>query len=213
MYFEKITNFAESFVGPVVLLLNPAKLFIFNIMKSADIFNQLYEAYFNRLIFHALRFVDDRAEAEDIVADVFADLWFRLPTLDTDGGLVSYLYRAVSTRSLNVLRHRNIAAVRIELLETINEKRLEFIDRTNLEDTINAHEIETGIREALSELPEKCREVFILSYINGLKSKEIAEAMDISVRTVEAHVYKALRIMRDRLKYLLLIILFFLGIE
>lgn len=210
---KKITNFAESFVGPVVLLLNPAKLFIFNIMKSADIFNQLYEAYFNRLIFHALRFVDDRAEAEDIVADVFADLWFRLPTLDTDGGLVSYLYRAVSTRSLNVLRHRNIAAVRIELLETINEKRLEFIDRTNLEDTINAHEIETGIREALSELPEKCREVFILSYINGLKNKEIAEAMDISVRTVEAHVYKALRIMRDRLKYLLLIILFFLGIE
>ncbi len=210
---KKITNFADSFVGPVVLLLNPAKLFIFNIMKSADIFNQLYEAYFNRLIFHALRFVDDRAEAEDIVADVFADLWFRLPTLDTDGGLVSYLYRAVSTRSLNVLRHRNIAAVRIELLETINEKRLEFIDRTNLEDTINAHEIETGIREALSELPEKCREVFILSYINGLKSKEIAEAMDISVRTVEAHVYKALRIMRDRLKYLLLIILFFLGIE
>lgn len=62
-------------------------------------------------------------------------------------------------------------------------------------------------------MPEKCREVFILSYINGLKSKEIAEAMDISVRTVEAHVYKALRIMRDRLKYLLLIILFFLGIE
>ena len=100
-------------MGPVVLLLNPAKLFIFNIMKSADIFNQLYEAYFNRLIFHALRFVDDRAEAEAIVADVFADLWFRLPTLDTDGGLVSYLYRAVSTRSLNVLRHRNIAAVRI----------------------------------------------------------------------------------------------------
>lgn len=182
-------------------------------MKTADVFNRLYQAYFDRLIFHALRFVEDKAEAEDIVADVFADLWYRLPALDLESGIVSYLYRAVSTRSLNVLRHKNIAAVRIEALEAINEKRLEFIDKTNLEDTINAHEIGTGIRGALSELPEKCREVFILSYVNGLKSKEIAEAMDISVRTVEAHVYKALRILRERLKYLLIFILFFLGIE
>lgn len=175
-------------------------------------FDNLYSAYFHKLMFHALSFVNDRVEAEDIVADVFVDLWHKLPTLDLEAGIVSYLYRAVSSRSLNVLRHRNIAAVRIETLEAINEKRLDFVDKTNLEDAINAHEIETGIRDALSELPEKCREVFVLSYINGLKSKEITEAMDISVRTVEAHVYKALKILRDKLKYLLVFILIFWGL-
>ncbi len=178
-------------------------------MQTAEIFNQLYQNYFDRLLFHALRFVDDKAEAEDIVADVFADLWYRLPSLDPDSGIASYLYRAVSTRALNLLRHKNIAAVRIETLEAINERRMEFIDKTNLDDTLNASEIESGIKSALAELPEKCREVFILSYINGLKSKEIAEAMDISVRTVEAHIYKALRILRERLKYLLVLMLVF----
>lgn len=164
-------------------------------------------------MFHALSFVNDKAEAEDIVADVFVDLWHKLPTLDLEAGIVSYLYRAVTSRSLNVLRHRNVAAVRIEMLEAINEKRLDFIDKTNLEDTINGHEIETGIRKSLDELPEKCREVFVLSYINGLKNKDIAEAMDISIRTVEAHIYKALRLLREKLKYLLIFILIFFGIE
>ncbi len=178
-----------------------------------DRFHKLYEAYFNKLIFHALRFVNDKAEAEDIVADVFADLWHKFPTLDHNAGMVAYLYRAVSTRALNVLRHRNVAAVRIEMLESINEKRMDFIDKTNLEDTINSREIKEGIRSALADLPEKCREVFILSYINGLKSKEIADAMEISVRTVDAHIYKALRILRDKLKYLLIFILIFFGVE
>lgn len=154
-------------------------------------------------MFQAMRFVNDSAEAEDIVADVFVDLWNRLPSLDLEAGLVAYLYRAVSSRALNVLRHRNVAAVRIETLEAINERRIEFVEKASLEETVHAHEIEDGIRGALSELPEKCREAFVLSYINGLKSKDIAEAMEISVRTVEAHIYKALRLMRDKLKYLL----------
>ncbi|MDE6131313.1 MAG: sigma-70 family RNA polymerase sigma factor, partial [Muribaculaceae bacterium] len=73
--------------------------------------------------------------------------------------------------------------------------------------------IERGINEALTDLPEKCREVFVLSYINGLSSKEIAHAMNISVRTVEAHVYKALRLMRARLKHLVCVLLLLAGIS
>ena len=75
------------------------------------------------------------------------------------------------------------------------------MDKNNIDDIINSKDIDAGIREALSELPDKCREVFVLSYVNGLKSKDIAEAMNISVRTVEAHIYKALRLLRSRLKY------------
>lgn len=182
-------------------------------MKTTEIFSQLYQTYFDRLIFHAMRFVNDKTEAEDIVSEVFTDLWTKMETLDLDAGMASYLYRAVSTRALNYLRHKNIAAVRIEALEAINEKRLEFIDKTKPDDNIENQDIKNGIESALSVLPEKCREVFVLSYINGLKSKDIADAMGVSVRTVEAHIYKALRIMREHLKYLMVLVLLFFCME
>ncbi len=178
-----------------------------------ETFVQLYDTYFNRLIFHASRFVEDNAEAEDIVSDVFVELWKKIDTLNLDRGIATYLYRAVSTRALNVLRHRNVAAVRLEALQAINDRRIEFIEKTTPLDDMEAQEIKGSIDEALSHLPDKCREVFILSYINGLKSKDIAAALGISVRTVEAHVYKALRLMREQLKHLLILTIYFLGIE
>lgn len=166
-------------------------------------FEKIFDDNYRRMLLHALRFVQDEEDAEDIVADVFCDLWKRIDEVSLDGGITTYLYRAVSTRALNFLRHQNIAAVRIEALEAINEKRMEFMARENIDDEVHSKEIEHGINDALSELPEKCREVFVLSYIKGLKSKDIAEAMNVSVRTVEAHTYKALRLLRSRLKYLI----------
>lgn len=172
----------------------------------------IFDENFHRLIFHALRFVNDKAEAEDIVADVFFELWKNRESIDLDAGITSYLYRAVSTRALNVLRHKNIAATRIEMLEAINERRLEFIAEDDTQRNAENTDISAGIRAAVAELPERCREVFILSYINGLKNKEIADAMNVSVRTVEAQIYKALHVLRDKLKYLLVLICFFLEL-
>lgn len=169
-------------------------------------FEQIFDDYYRRLLIHALRFVQDENDAEDIVAEVFYDLWKRIDDIDLECGIATYLYRAVSSRALNYLRHKNVAAIRIETLGAINEKRLEFMAKNSIDDVIHSKDIGVGIREALSELPDKCRQVFILSYVNGLKSKDIAEAMDISVRTVEAHIYKALRLLRSRLKYLISII-------
>ncbi len=166
-------------------------------------FKQLFDAYYGRLIVHALRFVDTQAEAEDVVGDVFYELWKKIDTVDLDSGMVAYLYRAVTTRALNVLRHKNVAAVRIEMLEVIGERRLDFIAEDDTERDVESEEIARNIRDAVNELSERCRQIFILSYVNGLKNKEIADAMNISVRTVEAQIYKALRFMREKLKYLL----------
>lgn len=154
-----------------------------------------------------MRFVQNEDDAEDIVADVFCDLWKRIGEVDLDSGITTYLYRTVSSRALNLLRHQNIAAVRIETLEAINERRMEFMSRENLEDAVHSRDIEDGLKEALTELPDKCRQAFVLSYMNGLKSKDIAEAMNVSVRTVETHIYKALRILRSKLKYLVSLLL------
>ncbi len=174
-------------------------------------YKRLFDDNYRRLILHALRFVENEVEAEDIVADVFFELWKNLDALDLDGGIISYLYRAVSSKALNVLRHKNVAAVRIELLEAINERRMDFIAEDDLQRDVESAEIGLKMREAINELPDRCREVFVLSYINGLKNKEIADAMNVSVRTVEAQVYKALHFLRDKLRYLLALIVIFLG--
>ena len=178
--------------------------------QLSERFIHLYNLYFDRLLYYALRFVNDKSEAEDIVCDVFYELWRKIDRINLDGGIATYLYRAVSSRALNALRHRNISAVRLEAIEAISEKRLEFIEKLTPGDFVENGELKSGINKALGQLPEKCREVFILSYVNGLKSKEIAEAMDISVRTVDAHLYKALRLMREKLRYLLSLTIFFI---
>lgn len=174
-------------------------------------FQKIFDDNYRRLIFHALRFVDSEAEAEDVVADVFYELWNKINEIDLDKGIVAYLYRAVSTRSLNVLRHKNVAAVRIELLESINNRRMDFISNEDIQRNVESEEIGKKMRAAISELPDRCREVFILSYVNGLKNKEIADAMNVSVRTVEAQVYKALHFLRDKLRDLLALVVFFLS--
>lgn len=165
-------------------------------------YRRIFDDNYRRLYAHALRFVEDEKDAEDIVADVFYELWKRIGELDLDSGITTYLYRAVSTRALNLLRQRHISPVRLDALTAINEKRMEFMAREDIYDIVNAKDIRHAMKEALSELPEKCRQVFILSYINGLKSKDIADVMNVSVRTVEAHIYKALKLLRSRLKYL-----------
>ena len=167
-------------------------------------FEKLFDDNYRRLIFHALRFVDSQEEAEDIVSDVFYELWKKIDCLDLNSG-------AVSTRALNVIRHKNVAAVRIELLESINERRMEFVAEEDTQRDVESVEIGQKMRHAIDELPDRCRQVFILSYINGLKSKDIADAMNISVRTVDAQIYKALHFLRDKLRYLLVLIVIFLD--
>ncbi|WP_301096414.1 sigma-70 family RNA polymerase sigma factor, partial [Bacteroides acidifaciens] len=129
-------------------------------------FEKLFDDNYRRLIFHALRFVDSQEEAEDIVSDVFYELWKKIDCLDLNSGITSYLYRAVSTRALNVIRHKNVAAVRIELLESINERRMEFVAEEDTQRDVESVEIGQKMRHAIDELPDRCRQVFILSYIN-----------------------------------------------
>ena len=129
-------------------------------------FEKLFDDNYRRLIFHALRFVDSQEEAEDIVSDVFYELWKKIDCLDLNSGITSYLYRAVSTRALNVIRHKNVAAVRIELLESINERRMEFVAEDDTQREVESVELGQKMRHAIDELPDRCRQVFILRHFS-----------------------------------------------
>ena len=149
----------------------------FNITYKA-----LFRKYYPNLIFYATRLVGEE-EAEDVVQDVFVELWKRKDSMEIGDQIQAFLYRAVYTRSLNVLKHRNIE------------------DR----------ELKKEIYDAINELPDKCKEVFKLSYLHDMKNREIADTMGVSLRTVEAHMYKALKYLRSRLDHLIILLtLFFL---
>jgi len=160
---------------------------------NQDAFQAIFRAYYPRLVGLAGAMLRDGAAAEEIVQDVMLELWRRRATLVIETTLQAYLYRATRNRSLNHIRHQRITERAEPYLRT---------DATSVEradSRVMEAEIEAALRSAVSELPSRCREVFELSRVHGLTYAEIAQAMDISVKTVEAQMGKALRTLRGRL--------------
>lgn len=171
----------------------------------------LFRKYYPSLIFYATRIVGEE-EAEDVVQDVFVELWKRKDSITIGDQIQAFLYRAVYTRALNVLKHRTVEEGYSLAMEEINQRRAEYYQPDNNEviRKIENMELQKEIDDAINELPEKCKEVFKLSYLHEMKNKEIADVLDVSLRTVEAHMYKALRYLRNRLNHLWFLFFLFL---
>lgn len=174
-------------------------------------YKALFRRYYPSLIFYATRLVGEE-EAEDVVQDVFVELWKRKDSIEIGEQIQAFLYRAVYTRALNVLKHRNVEDGYCAAMEEINRRRAEFYQPDNNEviRKIEDRELRKEIHDAINELPDKCEEVFKLSYLHDMKNKEIADVLGVSLRTVEAHMYKALKFLRNRLGHLWFILLLFL---
>lgn len=168
------------------------------------LYNTLFLKYYSKLLFYASRFLDDE-ESEDVVQDVFVELWRKQETIEVGDQIQALLYRAVYTRCLNVLKHKRVEENYSNAMEELQKSRIDFYD-PNHNDTIRRIENSESRKEiyaVINQLPDKCREVFKLSYLHGLKNKEIADILDISNRTVEAHIYKALKFLRAKLNHLI----------
>lgn len=163
----------------------------------------LFRTYYEPLCNYAYSFLRDKEDAEEVVQSTFLLVWEKRETLEIRTSLKSYLYAMVRNACLNVLKHQKIRQ-RHEEEETALAER----SRDAIAHTVAGNELEQRIQEAVEQLPEQCRMVFKLSRFEELKYSEIAEQLNISVKTVENHMGKALRIMRERLKeYLPVIIL------
>ena len=175
----------------------------------------LFRQYYAGLSFYASRLVGED-DAEDIVQDVFLEIWKRKEDIELGEQAQSLLYRSVYARAINLINHRAVVekynAEEVELMK----KKLEYFqpDQSEVVKRIESRELRMEIYRAINTLPDKCKEVFKLSYLYDMKNKEIADALDISLRTVEAHIYKALKILRGRLSHLReFLILFLLSLE
>lgn len=153
-------------------------------------FEHVFKTQFRKLHDYAWRILKDEAAAEEMVQQVFYKLWER-PGLP-EGSLTAYLYRAVHNESLNYLKHQKVKA-------GYEKQALTAQHREDAKDNTGLRELREKIDLALNELPEQCRTVFQLSRFEELKYREIADKLGISVKTVENHMGKALKILRNKL--------------
>ncbi len=170
-------------------------------------FEQLFKTHFVHLCNFSNQFVKDTDSAKDITQKVFINLWENREKIDTQKSIQSYLFTSVRNRSLNYIRDQK--KFRSEVLDLeLHDFEIPFD-----EDGIAMSELKDKVSEALDKLPEKCRLVFEMSRFQNMKYKDIAEELDISVKTVEAHMSKALKSLRANLEdynYILLLIYGFL---
>jgi RNA polymerase sigma-70 factor (ECF subfamily) len=158
-----------------------------------DAFDAIFRAHYAAVVGVAERIAGERAVAEEVGQDVMLELWRRRDSLSVDESLRAYLVRAARNRALNHLRHERMK------VRTAPHAAGETVTQPDAPARLAEAEIDAAVREAVSELPERCREVFELSRGQGLRYSEIAGVMGISVKTVEAQMGKALRMLRERL--------------
>ena len=157
-------------------------------------FEALFRSLFPPLMVFARKILVDEDDAREVVHQVFISVWEKRKEIDLKVSLKSYLFTSVHNRSLNVLRDRKKFSS-AEVPDVAGD-----FDVSALIETM---ELEEKIMEVVGALPEKCREIFEMNRFDGLKYSEIAERLQISQKTVENQMSKALKILRERLsKYL-----------
>ncbi|MEQ8927098.1 MAG: RNA polymerase sigma-70 factor [Fulvivirga sp.] len=154
-------------------------------------FKTLFQSTYKKLVLTSIYYVENTEEAEDIVQNVFLNLWNKRNKLTIEGELIAYLTTAVRNQSLNVLEKRKTKKKYQEYLSFNSIDTNQYLsDPFFLE----------KLQNAIERLPEKCRLVFIKNRLEGMKNKEIAEELSISIKTVENQIGKALHLMRDALR-------------
>lgn len=160
--------------------------------NSHEAFRHLYERYWDKLYVVARNRLGNRWEAEEVVQDVFYKLWRRRQTLSLKGGFENYLAVAVKFEVINRFSKRDHAsAYRLHLKHDYSEA-----DRGTLRQ-LDFDELRLRLEKTVQGLPAKCSIVYRLSREQGYSNREIAKHLNISVKTVEGHLSKALKVLRS----------------
>ncbi len=180
--------------------------------RDLEVYKDLFFQYHGRLVLFAYKFTGEMESARDVVQDTFMALWEKSDTLAIQLSPKAYLFQAVRNRSLNYFRNNNTRrAAHGNLAARIDrEERKVYADFNNPFHSLLELEMEEKIGDVIGTMPEKCKEVFILSREKDLKNREIAEKMGISTKMVEKYISRALRTLRLELSEYLSI-LYLLG--
>jgi RNA polymerase sigma-70 factor, ECF subfamily len=156
-------------------------------------FDIIFRTHYARLVGFTQSILRERALAEEVVQDLMLELWRRRESVELQESIRTYLFQGARNRALNHIRH-----ARVEERAEPYMREDEAVDPRADADVVEG-EIEDAVRAAVGGLPARCREVFELSRVHGLRYSEIAATMGISVKTVETQMGKALQILRGKL--------------
>lgn len=166
------------------------------------IFEGLYYKYSDRLYNFAFRFVSDEHTAQDIVHEAYGTLWEKFEGKESDAWQ-ALLFRIVRNRSIDTLRHQSSLRI-VSLTDSFRNVcdeglyQMDFAVNDSDRKTI-CDELTANIHSIMGKLPDRCREVFMMSRFQNMKNKEIAAALKISEKAVEKHIHKALTVFRKEL--------------
>ena len=176
-------------------------------------FEQIYIEHYSKMKRFAVTYVLYEEEAENIVQDVFLDLWERRESLLIHLNIVGFLFTSVKNKCIDYIRHE---ITKQETTHKIHESycielQMKFSSLEIFEiDIIEDEELNKRLYQAIDLLPDKCKEIFVKNKIEGKKQKEIAEELNISVNTVEAQMSIAYKKLKLSLKNIINIIIFLL---
>ena len=181
---------------------------LINKVKQGDIiaYETLFHNYYSYLCAFATKVILNPEAAEEIVQDFFVKLWENRTDITIDTSVKNYLFRSVKNRCLNHIKHEK---VKLQHTENVLKNTQNHQTNHQFYEVYLADEIERSIEE----LPAKRREIFRLSRQEGLKYREIAERMNLSVKTVEAQMGLAIKYLREKLKKYNTFLFYFLRIQ
>ncbi|EOZ91499.1 RNA polymerase ECF-type sigma factor [Indibacter alkaliphilus LW1] len=168
--------------------------------KDKKSFDLIFERYWKRLYLYAYKIFQDQGICEDIVQEVFIKLWENAES-NPINNLEGYLFRAVKFRISNAIRNLKNTSQIDDVLGNLPLQHPVDLD-------FEFQETNGLIHRSIESLPEKCREIFRLSREEHLSNREIAERLDISIRTVETQIYRALKVIRKNIGELYILFFF-----
>ena len=167
-------------------------------------FDVLYKKYSKKLYKFGFCILKSQVESENLIQDVYLNLWENRFKVEKDSSVKSYLFSIAYNSAISIIRKKARESQFIEYLKSLQEINEEPVNLG-----LEYNELANKIDEIIKGLPPRQREVYLLNRVEGLKYSEIAERLQISVNTIENHMSRALKTIREKLdNYSLVAILF-----
>jgi RNA polymerase sigma-70 factor (family 1) len=167
-----------------------------------DAYAEMYSRYSGVLYLHAYNKLRNREEVKDIIQELFTTLWVNRENLSLETNLAGYLYQAIQNRIIKLYAFKKVRAVYINKVQEVKETGTQITDHL-----VRENQLAEMIEKEINILPDKMKEVFILSRRNYMSHKMISEHLGIAETTVKTHIHHALKILRAKLTLMAFILL------
>lgn len=158
---------------------------------EVEAFDNIFAAYYEKLCIYLLSYTDDKDKIEDVVQETFLTLWAKREQLDIRTSLKSYLYRSAHNKLMDTFREQN--KNRSLLSEYYHTSLIRAID---LDEDYKAQQME-NLKNCMDKLPVRCRKVFTANKITGKKYQQVANELNLSLKTVEGHITRAYKLLKE----------------